>query len=44
MREKARRAPVDANMILRLLLGEPEDQAHSSKRFLIGCREQNSPR
>ena len=31
MREEARRAHVDANVILRLLLGEPEDQAHSSK-------------
>ena len=31
MREEARRAHVDANVILRLLLGEPKDQAHSSK-------------
>jgi predicted nucleic acid-binding protein len=31
MREKARRAHVDANVILRLLLGEPENQALSSK-------------
>ncbi|MCL5971919.1 MAG: PIN domain-containing protein, partial [Firmicutes bacterium] len=31
MREEARRAHVDANVILRLLLGEPEDQALSSK-------------
>ena len=35
MREKARRAHVDANVILRLLLGEPEDQAHSSKASIL---------
>lgn len=31
MRDEARRAHVDANVILRLLLGQPEDQAHASK-------------
>ncbi len=31
MREEARRAHVDASVILRLLFGEPENQAHSSK-------------
>lgn len=31
MRDKARRAHVDANVILCFLLGEPEDQAYASK-------------
>jgi predicted nucleic acid-binding protein len=31
MHEKTRRVHVDANVILRFLLGEPEDQAHASK-------------